>query len=474
SADAIERCVDKSMTLHCVRQAGLPTPTTITTEISKTAHAFLTDQTCQNGIVLKPIFGSQGNGLRHIKTPDQLPEPRDIGGVYHLQNYLPPNEHERFADFRILVSNGRALAAMKRTSTTWPTNVHQGGEPTSIDLTSTDNEHLARLAVAATQSVGARYAGVDVICDQDNTPQILEINSNPAWKGLQSVANLEIADHLVADFMTAQRDTQIETAFKTACDLELRALKPGNVHIFGDGHRMTVETFTKSAHAAAPYIADRALTVGQRIRAAVAATSAAVGCNTNLGICLLCAPLAHAARSNPASADALRSALTRTLASLSIEDAEEAYTAIRIASPAGLGTSQVQDVNQTPDTNLREAMALSAAYDRLGQAYADNFEDLFQVALPALQTALQRAASIETATTRLHMALLSLFPDSHIARKHGLSAAETVRAEAKSKLDAPHEDLLSFDSDLKARGLNPGTTADLVVATLFIHHLISR
>ncbi|MEO1205993.1 MAG: RimK family alpha-L-glutamate ligase [Pseudomonadota bacterium] len=489
SADAIERCVDKAMALQCFHRGGLPVPTSLTTETLANAQAFTSQSGNDTGVVLKPLFGSQGNGIRRIAPNDILPPEDDVGAVYHLQHYLPPPEGGPFSDLRLLVSGHRVLAAMQRQSDTWPTNVHQGGAPTVLEIT----DDLADLAVRAAQAVGANYAGVDIMMDAHANPHLIEINSNPAWKGVQSVTGWDIAEQLVADFLNRQRQASIETAFTSACASELTAIKPGNVHIFADGHRMRVEHFAKSALAAGPHIADPDRSVGGRIKASVAATVAAVDCNTNLGICLLCAPLAKAAeaqtageksagdkstqgeasKARPQTADGLRKRLDLVLTELTIADAKNAYAAIRLASPAGLGRAASQDINAAPRVTLREVMALSADRDRIGKAYTDTFEDIFAHGLPTYTEALARTDDPSVAVSYLHMVFLSRFPDSHITRKHGSEAANHVMTEARSLLGANPSQLLAFDADLKHRGLNPGTTADFVVATVFAHELIS-
>src|SRR5580704_12120833 len=115
----------------------------------------------------------------------------------------------------------------------------------------------------------------------------------------------------------------LRRAFIEVCTLELRALKPGNVHDYAAGHGMSVGDFVTSAEAAATPLCRARHGVGARIRDAAAATRAAVGCNTNLGILLLAAPLLAAAKR--ADGTDLRGALHETLASLTIADAVAAY-----------------------------------------------------------------------------------------------------------------------------------------------------
>lgn len=270
--------------------------------------------------------------------------------------------------------------------------------------------------------------------------------------------------------------TEIAAAFEAACRDELAALKPGNVHRFAAGHRMTVADFEASAAAAAPAIAVAGASVGARVLAAVEATVAAVGTNTNLGIVLLCAPLACAAE---AGSGPLRERLAAVLAGLDIEDAALAFRAIALANPAGLGRAAEHDVARPATATLREAMTTAADRDRIARQYVTDYEDVFALGLPALHAGLARLGDREAATTAVHLAFLAAFPDSHVARKHGPAAAETLRAEAAALVAAGaaadparhHAVLVGFDAALKARGLNPGTTADLTVATLFADRL---
>lgn len=271
----------------------------------------------------------------------------------------------------------------------------------------------------------------------------------------------------------------VAQAFIDACEAELRALKPGNVHAFAAGHRMQVRDFEVSAKAAAPHIANPRLGVGARIRRAVDATVDAVGCNTNLGIVLLCAPMAAAAQSTGAPLD---SALKKVLAGLTRQDAAETFAAIRRANPAGLGSVKSADVSGPANVTLLEAMALAARRDRIARAYVTGFDDIFRVGLPRLEHARSAGGEPDDAVTFVHLSFLAANADSHIARKHGPAKAREVKAAAKAKLAlaqppisiSARNQLMEFDRELKSAGLNPGTTADFVVATLFADLLISK
>jgi len=294
--------------------------------------------------------------------------------------------------------------------------------------------------------------------------------------------------------MTGMHDqpaTLIADAFRQACRAELTALKPGNVHIHAAGHGMEIGHFKAAADAAAPRIAAHRASVGHRIHAAATASFAAAGCNTNLGIVLLCAPLAHAAEALMSQADfqekrsgripgpSLREALRETLHGLTRDDARLAFDAIAKVNPAGLGEADEADVRNPPDNTLREAMALAADRDRIARAYVTDFADLYDFGLPLLRAAIRATAGPDLAITKLHMACLAAFEDSHIARKHGSALARDVRREARDlaahwEPNTPQAGLprlLEYDANLKARGLNPGTTADLVVATIFANSL---
>ncbi len=265
--------------------------------------------------------------------------------------------------------------------------------------------------------------------------------------------------------------TGLARCYVDACLLELRALKPGNAHIHAAGHRIAVGELETSAHVSAGPLTQPGAPVGHRILAAVSATHAAVGSNTNLGIVLLAAPLLAAAE---IAAGNLREALRRVLAQLTVEDAAAAYAAIRLASPAGLGAASEQDVAAPPTVDLRAAMGLAADRDRVARQYAGAYEDVFLIGIPELAAAQRAQQAPEWGATRAFMAFLAAFPDSHIQRKHGQAVAEQVRADAaalRPEVSRGPDDrlaieaLLAFDGKLKASGLNPGTSADLTVAS---------
>ncbi len=204
-ARVIEHMVDKAMCGFLLARAGLPVPETLSCESSKQACRFVEDATSRGQkIVLKPLFGAQGQGLQLITQSADLPVPETIGGVYHLQHYVGPQDpSDPGCDFRVMVIGGQAVAAMRRTGIHWITNVRQGARCQPVAATG----RLGELAVAAAKALNADYAGVDVICDPQGQWYILEVNSIPAWKGLQTTTSITIADHIIdhiIDHVTAQ------------------------------------------------------------------------------------------------------------------------------------------------------------------------------------------------------------------------------------------------------------------------------
>jgi len=268
-------------------------------------------------------------------------------------------------------------------------------------------------------------------------------------------------------------ETQVAQAFHDASLAELDALKPGNVHRFGDDPRMSVADFERSARVAAAPLAQAGASVGARIRASVAATIDAVGHNTNLGIILLSAPLASAVLSD--AAGDLRERLAKVLSGLTVVDAREAYAAIQEANPGGLGEVPRHGVGAEPTITLLEAMKAAEGHDRIAWNYSNDFSDIFGLGLQRLKAARRRWPA-PFATTSVYLGFLASLPDTLIQRKFGTAQGIEVQEEAKALAARLNEsedptaiepDLMAFDRSLKARGLNPGTSADLTVATLF-------
>lgn len=271
--------------------------------------------------------------------------------------------------------------------------------------------------------------------------------------------------------------SEIEAAFTAACREEIEAPKPGNVHISSPGHGMTAEHFFASAAAAAGPLCAPGQSVGRRIYSAVAASFAATNMNTNLGIVLLCAPLAAAAEDAATEID-LESALAKVLILLDSADTQLVFAAIRLANPGGLGAAARYDVNESSDATLLLAMAEAADRDRIAAQYVSGFQDIFTTGLAALEEARDCGLKPPWTTLAVYLTFLSAFIDSHILRKHGSATAMEVQRKAKEALtnfrtkgETCLADLTALDQDLKSHSLNPGTSADLTVATLFADRL---
>ena len=185
---AIEACVDKSATSFLLSRAGLPSPRSFAVELRAQAERILRAERAP--MVLKPLFGAQGKGLKLIGSVEDLPPPEEIGGgVYYLQRFIGVERDGRWSDVRVLVSAGRTVAAMRREAAGWITNVKQG----AAALPLAPDRELEDLAVAAAQAVGGDFCGVDLMRDAEGRAQILEVNSMPAWTGLKRATGVDIA-----------------------------------------------------------------------------------------------------------------------------------------------------------------------------------------------------------------------------------------------------------------------------------------
>lgn len=266
-----------------------------------------------------------------------------------------------------------------------------------------------------------------------------------------------------------------------ACRTELEVLKPGNVSIHGTAYGMSAEDFMLSAEASAGALIRSELGLGERIFEAVKATREAVGCNTNLGIILLSAPLMHSVMFCN-TVCSLRENLHKVLSETDVSDAIWTYKAIRLASPGGLGRSHAHDIYTEPTVSLQETMRSAARRDRIAYQYASDYEDIVNFMLPRLRESRNRHDNERLAVLDVYLAMLARTPDSHVQRKYGARVAREVSAMA-ADLEAElmrAGDTIGFrlklkqaDKKLKMAGLNPGTTADLTVATLLFDRLQS-
>jgi len=267
----------------------------------------------------------------------------------------------------------------------------------------------------------------------------------------------------------------LEQLYQHACEVELQAFKPGNVSIYSAAYDMTVDDFRLSAKVSAPPLCNPDYSLGEKIFYAVNATREAVGCNTNLGIILLCAPLIQAIDYCRQSDMTLRQALHQVLANTTLADADWAFKAIALAAPAGLGDVAEQDVKASASVTLTEAMSLASSKDRIGLQYLTDYKDIFDFAVLRYNHTLLKWGNHHWAAVAVYADLLSHYPDSHIERKYGDQYTEMVASrmiQLNNELSATENpDLLmpllhSMDQELKAQRINPGTTADMTVATV--------
>ncbi|MDQ7089301.1 MAG: triphosphoribosyl-dephospho-CoA synthase [Methylococcales bacterium] len=270
--------------------------------------------------------------------------------------------------------------------------------------------------------------------------------------------------------------SKLSKLYHDACDIELQAFKPGNVSVYAEGHDMTIKDFQLSAMASMTPITNPNYSLGEKIYYAVKNTRDRVGCNTNLGIILLCAPLIQAL-STMSKGEDFRERLSKVLHATTRSDANWVFKAITLASPGGLGESAEADVHTVAQITLIDAMKIAENKDRVALQYTTNFKDIFDFSILRYNDAFKKWGDLNWSAVASYSALLSKFPDSHIERKYGNKYTEEVQIQMRLlndillSTDKPqqHEAMLyEIDTTFKKSGINPGTTADLTVATIFV------
>ena len=259
-----------------------------------------------------------------------------------------------------------------------------------------------------------------------------------------------------------------------ACVQELTALKPGNVHCYAEGHDMTVEQFLISAFVTAPIMSNSELTLGSLVYESVRVTQDAIGKNTNLGIILLCAPIAYSALHDHSKG--LRETLVEALNNSDKNDAQLILDAICLAAPSGLGESETHNVYDPATAGIREIMSSASSKDLIAQQYANGFAEIFEFGSDVMRQTQARDLSRNEVVSHVYLAFLSEFLDSHVLRQHGREVAIEVKEIANhlySRIKFRNFDsnicseLMNCDKLLKVRDINPGTCADMTVATIF-------
>ena len=261
------------------------------------------------------------------------------------------------------------------------------------------------------------------------------------------------------------------------CDIN--ALKPGNVGRHGAGHGMDCADFIKSAQVVTPILCNRRLGLGKRILSSVEATLGAVHCNTNLGMVLLIAPIIRVFEQLVSPGD-FQDLIKPTLMSLEQQEAQDIFAAIRLANPGGLGKVDKYDVNSPLDIDIYSAMDAAKERDLIALQYANGYREIVNLGIKCLQNYHNRWNSVEWSVVACYLMYMASFPDSHIRRKHGIEIAEQVREktipvwERFADYDNPGDArgvLTMFDKELKESEINPGTCADLTVASLLLYRL---
>jgi triphosphoribosyl-dephospho-CoA synthase len=272
-------------------------------------------------------------------------------------------------------------------------------------------------------------------------------------------------------------DKEISQLVQMACVLEVCAPKPGNVNRGHDFSDCSLENFILSALAIGPAFENASRSgVGRIILQAATDTRRLVRSNTNLGMILLLVPLAKAC-ADARHAGEIRQSLNILLSRLNVEDARLAYDAIRLSHPGGIGRVREGDISEEPSITLLQAMNLAQDRDSIAREYATGFAITFDLSLPALKKSLFDGVDFLSAIVQAYLTTLSRIPDTLIARKKGIEASRRVSERAANVLQlggilttVGSEALAAMDRDLRDPGhtLNPGTTADLTAAAIFL------
>ncbi len=267
-------------------------------------------------------------------------------------------------------------------------------------------------------------------------------------------------------------------AVRWASVLEATAPKAGNVYPGRPFADLTHGDFVAAAEIAAEYLGDSGRPVSLRLFDAVDKTLESIGTNVNLGILLLLAPLVAADESlgqEPADnrdLTAWKMAIENALESMESDDQNYIFRAIARASPGGLGTVGKLDVQNGSDQtgSLLEAMQLAKTYDRVALQYATGYADLINHIVPVVRASIQESGDLLNGISMAHLRLLALDPDTLIARKNGVPVANMVWKRARSVVLGDRQSVAEFDALLRSSGhaLNPGTTADLIAAALYL------
>ena len=272
----------------------------------------------------------------------------------------------------------------------------------------------------------------------------------------------------------------LQNAYLFACRKDIELIKPGNVNIKSPHSDTNAEDYLESSLLSSKELFKPDYSLGERILNSIKITRSKVKTNTNLGIILLCAPIIHACiYFNNLT---LREGIKKTLSSSTVKDTQDLCMAINISAPGGLGTSEAYDTASKPTVNILEIMNHSASYDRISYQYSHDYSDIFDFIIPRLVFLNKKHNSLDISLSLMFMEILAKIPDSHISRKFDEKIAEKTSNNASDLLkildreyspDYLADRLNNLDYEYKKKGINPGTTADLLVASLMIYKIFS-
>ena len=270
----------------------------------------------------------------------------------------------------------------------------------------------------------------------------------------------------------------LKSAYLFSCKKDIELIKPGNVNLLSSHKDTKAQDYLDSAILSSKELFNQNYSLGKRILESVNVTRSQVNVNTNLGIILLCAPVIQS-YIDFNNLD-LREGIKKTLSTTSIKDTHDLCAAINISSPGGLGDSDMYDTGSYPNASIKQIMDYSQEYDRISYQYSHNFSDIFDFIIPKLEFLNQRHESLDITLSLLFIEILAKIPDSHISRKFGDKIAKKTSNNAHDLLkilDREHDPdylakaLNNLDYEYKKKGINPGTTADLLVASLMIYKI---
>jgi len=270
----------------------------------------------------------------------------------------------------------------------------------------------------------------------------------------------------------------LKKQIKFVCDTEIKSLKPGNVHRYSEGHGMNLKDFLKSSLIISKCLTKNNLDLGKKILISVNEIQNKIKKNTNLGIILMLSPIATIVQEEGViSKEELLKKIKSLIKKQNIKNSIPIFKAISLTSPGGLGFSKKYDVNEPPNTNLYKAMEFAKKKDLIARQYCNGFEDIYKIGIPAYKKFYNKWGKVDWALTGVYLTFLKKFNDSHIVRNKGNKIATSIKKEAKKyyfflkrnkNLTKIKKKLLIFDKKLKSKRINPGTTADLTVATLLL------